>query len=474
MKSIGYRMTPSHVLECLSCGAKSVSENPDTMCQKCGGLLEYRFIADKVKFNGPLTFWRYRPVLPKVSQMVSLGEGGTPLQRAERLAEILHFNNLYLKDETRNPTNSFKDRSAALVISDVKSRGYDNIVCASNGNHGASIAAYAAKEDVHCNLVVPRGVDMGKLAQMLMYDAKIVQTGDSIEEAIKRARELEREMGWYQATTELNPLSIEGLKTISYELVEQNGVPDYVILAMGSGATIHSLWKGFKEMEQLGIIDHKPRMIGVQAEGCSPITQAYDRGTDTPIKLKKRETEASAIRVAEPIYGKLALEALKESNGFAVSVTDNEMLEAGMEIARNEGIFAEPASSAPVASLQHKMVQDRIDQDAKIVCLVTSSGLKTDDILRNITKRKKSPRLGSRLATKERILRIINQGSTYGYAIWKNLGSDMTIGAVYQHLTDLEKKGLIKSSQMGKRKELEITERGKRALEALDDLQVLL
>jgi DNA-binding PadR family transcriptional regulator len=120
------------------------------------------------------------------------------------------------------------------------------------------------------------------------------------------------------------------------------------------------------------------------------------------------------------------------------------------------------------------MVQDRIDQDAKIVCLVTSSGLKTDDILRNITKRKKSPRLGSRLATKERILRIINQGSTYGYAIWKNLGSDMTIGAVYQHLTDLEKKGLIKSSQMGKRKELEITERGKRALEALDDLQVLL
>ena len=467
-------MSPSHILECLNCGEESVDENPDVTCKKCGGILEYRLTLDKVKFKGNMTFWRYKPVLPKVSQMVSLGEGGTPLQKADRLAETLHFKNLYLKDETRNPTNSFKDRSAALIVSDAKSRGYDSIVCASNGNHGASISAYAAKEDIQCNLVVPKGVDMGKLAQMLMYDAKIVQTGDSIEEAITRARELEAEMDWYQATTELNPLSIEGLKTISYELVEENGVPDYVILAMGSGATLHALWKGFKEMEQLGIIDHKPRMIGVQAEGCAPITKAYEKGGKEPIHIKKGDTEASAIRVAEPLYGKLALESLKESDGFAVSVSDDEMIEAGMSIARNEGIFAEPASSAPVASLQKEIVQDRVDKDAKIVCLVTSSGLKTDDILRNITKRKKSPRLGSRLATKERILRIINQGPSYGYAIWKTLGADMTIGAVYQHLTDLETKGLLKATQKGKRKELEITERGKRALEALDDLQVLL
>ncbi len=467
-------MSQSHVLECLSCRAQNISENPDTICSKCGGLLEYRLNIDQVRFTGPITFWRYRPVLPRVFEVVSLGEGGTPLQKADRLADSLHFKNLYLKDETRNPTNSFKDRSAALIISDAKSRGYDSIVCASNGNHGASISAYAAKEDIQCNLVIPVGVDMGKLAQMLMYDAKIVQTGDNIEDAIKRSRELEKEMDWYQATTELNPLSIEGLKTISYELVEQNGVPDYVILAMGSGATLHALWKGFKEMRQLGIIEDMPKMIGVQAKGCSPIQQAYDKGTMEPVKIMKGETEASAIRVAEPIYGKLALEALKESNGFAVAVSDEEMLDAGMEIARNEGIFAEPASSAPVASLQTDYINDRIDHDANIVCLVTSSGLKTDDILRNITKRKKSPRLGSRLATKERILRTINQSPTYGYAIWKNLGSDMTIGAVYQHLTDLETKGLIKSTQKGKRKELEITERGKRALEALDDLQVLL
>jgi threonine synthase len=467
-------MITSHILTCLNCGEQPISGNPDIECKKCGGLLAYKLTLNEVKFNGNITFWKYKPVLPIVSHIVSLGEGGTPLRRADRLADTLHFTNLYLKDETRNPTNSFKDRSATLIISDAKSRGYDSIVCASNGNHGASISAYAAKEDINCNLVVPRGVDMGKLAQMLMYDAKIVQTGSSIEDAIARVQVLEEETDWYQATTELNPLSIEGLKTISYELVEQHGVPDYVISAMGSGATLFAVWKGFMEMEQLGIIENKPKMIGVQAKGCSPITQAYKKGIKEPIKIETGNTEASAIRVAEPLYGKLALESLKESGGFAISVSDEEMIEAGIIIARNEGIFAEPASSAPVASLKKHMIQDRIDHDAKIVCLITSSGLKTDDILRNITKRKKSPRLGSRLATKERILRIINQGPSYGYAIWKILGADMTIGAVYQHLTDLEAKGLIKSTQKGKRKELAITERGKRAIEALNDLQSLL
>ena len=464
----------SHVLECLDCGYEASDDNPVTVCPECGGLMEYRLVIDKVKFNGPLTFWRYRPVLPKVSETVSLGEGGTPLQKAERLAESLHFNNLYLKDETRNPTNSFKDRSASLIISDAKSRGYDSVVCATNGNHGASIAAYSAREDINCNLVVPSVVDMGKLAQMMMYDAKIVQKGDRIEEAIEMARELEEEMDWYQATTELNPLAIEALKTISYEIVDQEGVPDWVIVAMGSGASLHAIWKGFLEMERLGIIDRKPALIGVQAAGCAPISRGFQEGSGEPIKIEGGETNASAIRVEEPLYGKLALDALRDSNGFAVAVSDDEMVEAGREIAGKEGIFPEPASAAPIACLKLAEVQARISPDARIVCLVTSSGLKTDDILRNLTKRKKAPRLGSRLSTKEKILRIIEQQPTYGYAIWKSIGLDMTIGAVYQHLTDLERRGLVKSTPEGKRKQLEITERGRRALQALDDLQVLL
>ena len=464
----------SHVLECLECGYESNDDNPVTVCPDCGALMEYRLIIDKVKFNGPLTFWRYRPVMPRVSRSVSLGEGGTPLQKAERLAESLHFKNLYLKDETRNPTNSFKDRSASLILSDAKSRGYDSVVCATNGNHGASISAYSARVDINCNLVVPSVVDMGKLAQMMMYDAKIIQKGDRIEEAIDMARELEAEMDWYQATTELNPLAIEGLKTISYEMVEQKGVPDWVIVAMGSGATLHAIWKGFLEMEMLGIIEKKPALIGVQAVGCAPISRAYSEGSNEPIKVEDGDTKASAIRVKEPLYGKLALDALRGSDGFAVSVSDEEMVEAGREIAGKEGIFPEPASSAPVACLKLAEVQARISPDARVVCLVTSSGLKTDDILRNLTKRKKAPRLGSRLSTKERILKIIEQQPTYGYAIWKSIGLDMTIGAVYQHLTDLERRGLIKSTPEGKRKQLELTVRGRRALQALEDLQVLL
>jgi len=463
-------------LVCLECGETMDQEHPPSTCRRCGGILEYELMpgAGGVKFSGPFTFWRYRQVMPRVSRAVSLGEGGTPLQKSRRLAEAIGIDNLFLKDESRNPTNSFKDRSAALIVSDAASRGYDSLVCATNGNHGASVSAYAARMDMSCNLIVPKAVDMGKLAQMMIYDAKIVESGESIEESIERARKLEEELGWYQATTELNPLSVEGLKTISYELVEQNGVPDWVILAMGSGATLHSLWKGFLEQEQLGFIDRKPRIIGVQAEGCSPITQAYARGEEKPMDVGDGETEASAIRVAKPIYGALALKALKESGGYAVSVSDDEMVSAGKEMAKLEGIFAEPASAAPVASLKLDNVRNRIENGDNVVCLVTSSGLKADDILSSLTKHRKAPRLGSRLATKERILRSIAQQPTYGYAIWKSMGSEMTLGAVYQHLNDLEGRGLISSKASGKRKVLEVTERGRRVLEALDDLQVLL
>ncbi len=463
-------------LVCLECGETMDQEQPPSTCRCCGGILGYILVPGEggVKFSGPFTFWRYRQVMPRVSRAVSLGEGGTPLQKSRRLAEAIGFENLFLKDESRNPTNSFKDRSAALIVSDAASRGYDSLVCATNGNHGASVSAYAARVDMSCNLIVPKAVDMGKLAQMMMYDAKIVESGESIEESIGRARKLEEELGWYQATTELNPLSVEGLKTISYELVEQNGVPDWVILAMGSGATLHSIWKGFLEQERLGLIDRRPRMIGVQAEGCSPISNAYAKGEDRPIDVGDGETEASAIRVAEPIYGALALKALKESGGYAVSVSDDEMVSAGKEIAKFEGIFAEPASAAPVASLKIDDVRNRIEDGDNVVCLVTSSGLKADDILSSLTKHRKAPRLGSRLATKERILRLIAQQPTYGYAIWKSMGSEMTLGAVYQHLTDLESRGLISSRTSGKRKVLEVTERGRRVIEALNELQVLL
>ncbi len=427
----------------------------------------------QAKFKGTLTFWKYRSALPEIPRPISLGEGGTPLHEAKRLGESLGLDHLLLKDETRNPTNSFKDRSASLIVSDSAGKGFDTVICATNGNHGASMAAYAAKVDIACHLIVPRTLDIGKLAQMIVYDSHIEEAGKSIEDAIAHANRLAGETGWYQATTELNPLSVEASKTIPFEIAEQTHVPDWMVVAMGSGATIYSIWKGFRELEEMGAIDEKPRLLGVQASGCSPIAEAFSRGEDEPVEIEILSTEATAIRVAKPIYGSAALKVLRASGGLVVSVTDDEMLASEKEIARSEGLFVEPASAATVACLRRLVESGEIDRGDSIVSLITSSGLKTDDILQSLSTRRKSPGIGSSLATKERILRTVARKKTYGYDLWKSMGREMTLGAIYQHLSDLEKRGLISSHTKGKRRYLKITIRGRRVLDALNDLRIL-
>lgn len=439
--------------------------------------MEYSFNVDylrSVEFDGPFTFWRYRPVMPRVDKPVSLGEGGTLLWEAKRLGENLGLGNLILKDETRNPTNSFKDRSASIIISDAVGKGFDSVVCASNGNHGASLAAYSAKEDITCHLIVPSDLDLGKLAQMIAYDAEIDEASSDIEEAIERAFNLSEKMGWYQATTELNPLSIEALKTISYEVWEQGDIPDWIIVAMGSGVTIHSIWNGFKELEEVGLVEEKPGLIGVQAEGCSPITRAFKLGEAEPVELERTNTVAMAIKVSRPIFGVAALKDIEESDGISVSITDEEMLGFEREIARTEGMFVEPASAATVACLPKLLEVGVIDPSDSVLSLITSSGLKTNDIIKSLNRRRKSLGLGVKLATKERLLKTISRKRTYGYALWKGLGRKMTLGAVYQHLSDLEERDLVTSHAEGKRRYLEITEKGRKVLAALDELRELI
>jgi threonine synthase len=470
-------MALSISLECPSCGSKGADDEASFRCPKCGGILEHSLSDEylkSVKLDGALTFWKYRPVMPRVERPVSLREGGTPLRKAERLGENLGMDKLHLKDETRNPTSSFKDRSASLIVSDAVGKGFDSVVCATNGNHGASLAAYSAKEGVACHLIVPTDLDIGKLAQMIAYNAVVKEAGDTIEEAISRAIELEKENDWYQATTELNPLSVEALKTISYEVAEQGEIPDWMVVAMGSGVTIHSVWKGFKELERMGLIETKPRLIGVQATGCSPITEAFRLGREEPFRLDSADTVAMAIKVSEPRYGDAALKDLRESGGFSVSVSDEGMLDFEKEIARSEGIFVEPASAATVACLPVLIEAGAIDRSDSVVSLITSSGLKTNDIIKSLGGRRRSLGLSSRLATKEQLLKSILKRKTYGYALWKGMGRKMTLGAVYQHLSDLENRGLIVSQLEGKRRYLSITEKGKRVLSALDELRELL
>lgn len=405
--------------------------------------------------------------------MVSLGEGGTPLQEAKRLAEKIGLHTVYLKDETRNPTNSFRDRCAALLVSNAVDLGYDTMVCATNGNLGASLAAYCAKSGLLCQAIVPKNVDVGKLAQMLIYDAVIEEHGEIVDESIERAQSLAEETGWYQATSELNPLVIEAQKTIAYEVAEQIGVPEWFVVSMGSGGTIHSIWKGYKELQALGRVDSLPKMVGVQSEGCSPIVNAHLKNKRTPVVTPKPSTHAWAILVGHPLHGKWALQTLRESEGLAVSVSDAEIFTAEQEIAKLEGIFAEPASSATIAALNKLVNQGLIDQGDKVVCLITGSGLKATDVLQSLTKKRKTAVLGLELTTKEKILHILNRKDSYGYELWKKLGKTMTRGAVYQHLNELSEKGLASAYKKKGRKYFEITKRGKRVLHAISELKAL-
>ena len=463
------------VLRCTQCSAVLKPYPPRHRCPECGGLLEYELDYEKLKdrsFQGSFNFWRYRSFLPDVKNVASMREGGTPLHEAERLGGRIGLKHLYLKDETRNPTNSFRDRSAALLVSNALDLNYECMVCATNGNLGASLSAYCAKYGLVCHVIIPKIVDMGKLAQMLIYDAVIEEYGETVDSSIERAEKLAEETGWYQATPELNPLTLEAQKTIAFEVYEQFGVPDWFIVSMGSGGTIYSVWKGFKELLNLGKIDKLPKMLGVQAEGCSPIIDSY-------LKVKRKVsggplTHAIGILVKNPIQMNLALKAIEESKGTAVAVTDNEIFSAEQDVARLEGVFAEPASSGTIAALKKLKDHSIISEDETVVCLITGSGLKATDILQALSKKRKTAVVGAEFSTKEKILRILDRKEAYGYELWKLLGKTMTRPAVYQHLNELYNRGLVSLRLKGGKKYFVITERGRRVLQAIDELKAML
>jgi len=463
------------LLKCTECKNVIESFSPKYRCLVCGGLLEYALDYERpmdVSFTGELTFWRYRKLLPEVKNLTTMHEGGTPLHKARRLARHVDLENLHLKDETRNPTNSYRDRSSALLVSNALDLNLRALICATSGNVGASLSAYCAKYGILCHVVIPTIVDMGKLAQMLIYDAVIEEYGETVDKSIERAGRLAEETGWYQATPELNPLVLEAQKTMAFEVVEQLGVPDWFVVSMGSGGTLYSVWKGFQELFELGKIEKLPRMVGVQAEGCSPIVDSYLEAKRR--KLRRSFTRAIGIFVREPVQEKLALRAIEQSHGVATAVSDYEIISAEEEIAKFEGIFAEPASSIAIAALKKLRSQSVIDREDVAVCLITGSGLKATDVLQALSKKRKTAVVGTDFSTKEKILRILNQRDTYGYELWKLLGKTMTRSAVYQHLNDLSSRGLVSSSLKEEKKYFVITGRGRRVLQAIDEMKAIL
>ncbi|MEM2608278.1 MAG: pyridoxal-phosphate dependent enzyme [Thermoproteota archaeon] len=460
------------VLKCSRCGSTFAFSVERKLCNKCGQglLLEVKTISlgKDDRENG---VWKYAGILPSINRdfRISLGEGDTPLQKSLRVKEEVGVKELWIKDETTEPTGSFLDRSSALFVSVALSLGYGKILTYSTGNLGASLAAYSSKAGLKTHVQVRPAIDLGKLYQMIIYGAEV--------EVVEAFRE-KRKMRGTMVAVEYDPLINEAKKTIMLEIFLQlsRRLPDYLILPMGEGGLVYATYKMLKDIEKL-FPANGTRIIGVQPEDCKPIVKAFEKGLNSVEAEPEPRGRIFDVSVANPRFGDAALRAIRETNGLAVSVGEKEIFEALSLLAEKEGILAEPAGSLSVAGLM-KLRRDRvIDKDSIVVCVVTGSGLKDPKLMKEIAYRKSS--LGTLIEelsggfklspTKTAILRLLSEKEMYGYQIWKGLmekyGIRVKIPTVYQHLDELVEKGYVKKDTsktvMGRRREYySLTERG--------------
>jgi threonine synthase len=318
---------------------------------------------------------KYRRWLPEIPDraIATLGEGETPLIEAPKVSERVGAR-LYLKFEGLNPTASFKDRGMTVALSRALAAGSRACVCASTGNTAASASAYAARAGIRCFVVVPAGkIALGKTVQVLAHGAQIVQIEGNFDEALRLSRLLVEELKDVALVNSVNPDRIEGQKTAAFEVCETlGGPPDALTLPVGNAGNITAYWKGFKEWREAGYADDAPRMLGFQAEGASPLVAGHD--------FESPETVASAIRIGSPASKEGALAAVRESSGLIESVTDEEILAAQELLAREEGIFCEPASAAGIAGLL-KLAREGRGPEGTVVSVLTGHGLKDPDVI---------------------------------------------------------------------------------------------
>jgi len=319
--------------------------------------------------------YRYGELLPITAQtpLLTLGEGDTPLVRAPHLEDLLGCRELYLKLEGCNPTGSFKDRGMVMAIAKALESGSRAVICASTGNTSASAAAYAARADLEAIVLVPEHyVALGKLAQAIIYGARVVMVDGNFDDALRLVRELSQRHP-VTLVNSVNPYRLQGQKTAAFELCDSLGdAPDILAIPVGNAGNISAYWMGFKEYYQMGKISRLPRMVGFEAEGAAPIVRGQ--------VVEKPETVATAIRIGNPASWKLAEAARDESGGLIDCVSDQEILEAYRLLSSKEGVFVEPASATPVAGLGKLVSQGRLNlKDSRVVCVLTGNGLKDPD-----------------------------------------------------------------------------------------------
>lgn len=381
-------MTTLTHLECSLCGEQYEPREPQNTC-RCGGPLVARYDLDKARESwsrewirtGPANMWRYAPVLPvrQAASIVSLGEGMTPLVRANRLGASVGAANVWIKDEGLNPTATFKARGLSCAVSMAVELGIGKVVIASAGNAASALAAYAAAAGIEAHLFMPRDVPHANYVECRAYGAEVTLVPGLIGDCAKLAADRADREGWFDLGTLKEPYRVEGKKTLGYEIAEQLGwtLPDAIVYPTGGGVGLIGMWKAFEEMERLGWTGGKrPRMIAVQAEGCQPIVRAFERGAGQADLFENAVTVAAGLRVPKPFGDGLILKILRESGGTAVAVSDQELIDAGGRLAALEGIFAAPEGAACIAALPKLFAGGLLNADERIVVLNTGSGLK--------------------------------------------------------------------------------------------------
>jgi threonine synthase len=326
----------------------------------------------------PFDHWRYRELLPisPQSPVPNLQVGWTPVYDVPRLAIALGMKKLFLKDDGRNPTSSFKDRASSVGVVKAQEFGFKTIACASTGNAASSLAGMAAASGLRSVIFVPQRAPEPKVTQLLIFGATVVRVKGTYENAFDLCREACRKFGWYDRNSGTNPFLVEGKKTAGLEIAEQFGatIPDWVVVSVGDGCTIGGIGKGLQEMKRLGFIERVPRLLGVQAEGARPLLNAFRSGND--LSPTVTDTIADSIAVGTPRNWRRAIQQIKASHGDMIAVSDDEILEAMRLTARLGGIFGEPAGVAGVAGLK-KAITDRIvPGDDSAVVVITGNGLK--------------------------------------------------------------------------------------------------
>jgi threonine synthase len=372
---------------CVSCGAEHEAGDRTYTCPACGGVLEivydYPYIRsvftkEKLAGRADSALWRYRELLPieEESELPPLRVGGSPLYRAERLGEALGLTQLYVKDDGLNPTASLKDRASAIAVTRARKVGIGVVACSSTGNAASSLAGNAAALGLRSFIFVPERAPVGKLTQLLVFGATVISVQGNYEDTFALSAGAIEKYGWYNRNAAINPYLSEGKKTVSFEIAEQLGfrVPDYVAVSVGDGCTIAGLWKGFKDLYAIGFTDRLPRLISVQAAGCCPINRAFESGA--PLAPSEEHTIADSIAVGVPRNGEKALQAIRESSGLALTVSDDEIVEAMRLLGTRCGIFGEPAGVAATAGLKKAVERGLVPSGALVVSLVTGNGLK--------------------------------------------------------------------------------------------------